>query len=54
MRNLENWEITGADFDILWPDVDKNLSVQNLLRGDLSIWRSFFVELLLVELLLRR
>jgi len=29
-----HWEVGGAGFGIHWPDVDEDLSVQGLLRGE--------------------
>ncbi len=28
-----NWQISGADYGIHWPDLDEDLSVEGLLRG---------------------
>jgi hypothetical protein len=29
----EHWEICGAGYGIHWPDIDKDLSTEGLLRG---------------------
>lgn len=34
LEQRQHWEVAGAGFGIHWPDVDEDLSVQGLLRGE--------------------
>jgi len=31
-KERDNWEVAGAGYGIYWPDVDEDLSVEDLLR----------------------
>lgn len=33
MEQLSRWNVAGAGYGILWPDLDEDLSTESLLRG---------------------
>src|SRR5487761_2770162 len=37
VRERRNWEIVGAGFGVHWPELDEDISVENLLRGQRSV-----------------
>jgi len=32
-KQQTNWQVAGAGFDIHWPEIDEDISVEGLLRG---------------------
>ena len=33
VRERRNWELIGAGFGVHWPDLDEDISVENMIRG---------------------
>jgi hypothetical protein len=36
-RERKNWEIVGAGFGVHWPELDEDISVENLILGQRSV-----------------
>jgi hypothetical protein len=36
-RERRNWELVGAGFGVHWPDLDEDVSVENMLLGQRSV-----------------
>jgi Protein of unknown function (DUF2442) len=37
VRERRNWKIVGAGFGVHWPDLDEDVSVENMLLGQRSV-----------------
>lgn len=37
LRERRNWELIGAGFGVHWPDLDEDISVENMLLGQMSV-----------------
>jgi hypothetical protein len=36
-RERKNWKLVGAGFGVHWPDLDEDISVENMLMGQRSM-----------------